>query len=174
MLFRSRFVALHTYLGVLAHVSCPSDDIALAAAASFTTVALMSILYTGYTFIWRVFKIRYSPYLLELRHQLTLSPAATAKQSTTTTGSARPCSAASCSLLSSSTSPSAPRRASEPPYPTQTNYTLLASPIRSTSIHKNPANPPSFAIHADHHLERVRDQRRDQATVWRDQVGYIR
>lgn len=35
------------------------DDIALAAAASFTTVALLSILYTAYTFVWRVFKIRF-------------------------------------------------------------------------------------------------------------------
>ncbi|SCZ95025.1 BZ3500_MvSof-1268-A1-R1_Chr11-3g03553 [Microbotryum saponariae] len=33
-------------------------DIALAAASSFTVVALLSLLYTGYTYYWRVTKIR--------------------------------------------------------------------------------------------------------------------
>ncbi|KAK4699951.1 putative membrane protein, partial [Phenoliferia sp. Uapishka_3] len=44
-------------IGILSF-SEPHDDIALAAAASFTAVALMGIVYSGYTFIWRVYKIR--------------------------------------------------------------------------------------------------------------------
>lgn len=35
------------------------DDIALAAAASFTTVALLAILYTAGMYIWRVYSIRF-------------------------------------------------------------------------------------------------------------------
>lgn len=44
-------------IGILSF-SEPDDDIALAAATSFTFVALSSIVYSGYTFVWRVFKIR--------------------------------------------------------------------------------------------------------------------
>lgn len=40
-----------------------TDDIALAASAMFTTVALMGILYTAYKYTWRVFKIRFDALL---------------------------------------------------------------------------------------------------------------
>ncbi|BGP34451.1 vacuolar transporter chaperone [Rhodotorula toruloides] len=44
-------------IGILSF-SDPHDDIALAAAASFTTVALLAILYTAWTYWWRVRMIR--------------------------------------------------------------------------------------------------------------------
>lgn len=44
-------------IGILSF-SEPDDDIALAAASSFTFVALISIVYTAYTYMWRVLKIR--------------------------------------------------------------------------------------------------------------------
>ncbi|KAM0750607.1 SPX-domain-containing protein [Meredithblackwellia eburnea MCA 4105] len=44
-------------IGILSY-SEPHDDIALAAASSFTGVALLGILYTAYNYTWRVFKIR--------------------------------------------------------------------------------------------------------------------
>ncbi|CEQ41926.1 SPOSA6832_03677 [Sporobolomyces salmonicolor] len=44
-------------IGILSF-SDPHDDVALAAAASFTTVALLAILYTAYTYVWRVASIR--------------------------------------------------------------------------------------------------------------------
>ncbi|GAA5907321.1 hypothetical protein JCM5296_002691 [Sporobolomyces johnsonii] len=44
-------------IGILSF-SDPHDDVALAAAASFTTVALLAILYTAYTYVWRVTSIR--------------------------------------------------------------------------------------------------------------------
>ncbi|GAA5857609.1 hypothetical protein JCM5353_001399, partial [Sporobolomyces roseus] len=44
-------------IGILSF-SDPHDDIALAAAASFTTVALLAILYTAGMYIWRVYSIR--------------------------------------------------------------------------------------------------------------------
>ncbi|KAK4055060.1 vacuolar transporter chaperone [Microbotryomycetes sp. JL221] len=44
-------------IGILSY-SDPHDDVALAASASFTAVALLSLLYTGYTYVWRVNKIR--------------------------------------------------------------------------------------------------------------------
>ncbi|KAM0791796.1 hypothetical protein ACM66B_004059 [Microbotryomycetes sp. NB124-2] len=44
-------------IGILSY-SDPHDDVALAASASFTAVALLSLLYTGYTYVWRVRKIR--------------------------------------------------------------------------------------------------------------------
>ncbi|KAK4050695.1 vacuolar transporter chaperone [Microbotryomycetes sp. JL201] len=44
-------------IGILSY-SDPHDDVALAASASFTAVALLSLLYTGYMYMWRVRKIR--------------------------------------------------------------------------------------------------------------------
>jgi hypothetical protein len=44
-----------------------TDDIALASAVSFTAVALISIVYTMYKFIWRVLKIRYVPLAPSIR-----------------------------------------------------------------------------------------------------------
>ncbi|GAA6062235.1 hypothetical protein JCM10212_000814 [Sporobolomyces blumeae] len=44
-------------IGILSF-SDPHDDIALAAAASFTAVALLAILYTAVMYVWRVYSIR--------------------------------------------------------------------------------------------------------------------
>ncbi|GAA5939712.1 Vtc4p [Sporobolomyces koalae] len=44
-------------IGILSF-SDPHDDIALAAAASFTAVALLAILYTAGMYVWRVYSIR--------------------------------------------------------------------------------------------------------------------
>lgn len=83
-----------------------TDDIALAAAASFTTVALMSLLYTGYTYVWRVKKIRFV-LLIPHRFDLLADPShvtGIARPSTTTTGSGLASFAVSCCWLSLSTS----------------------------------------------------------------------
>lgn len=93
-----------------------ADDIALAAAASFTTVALLSLLYTGYTYVWRVTKIRCagssSGYFRRVPRADTLR-AGIARPSTTTIGSALRCCAACCSSQSSSTSVCVSRTGSE-------------------------------------------------------------